>query len=105
MEIKRETMVRSVTKIPKWISKDLDGNDIVSIQYGGCESGAYMPAVTYHQAKKIMAKYGDEVLDFIEDCIGEIPAPKKGESWAGINCFYLSTAVELWAAQFEVEDY
>ena len=56
-----------------------------------------MPAVTYYQALATMAEHGDDVLEYIEDTLGEIPAPKAGESWSGLAVFYLSMAVELWA--------
>lgn len=48
-----------------------------------------------------MAKHGDDVLQFIEDRLGEIPQPDEGESWSGMACFYLSFAVELWASEAE----
>ena len=97
--------------IPAWIEPDISPNDIASICQGGCASGAYMPAVTYHQAIKTMSDHGDDVLQFIEDQMGELPAPNKGESWSGLACFYLSYAVDLWASSiestledFEIED-
>lgn len=92
--------------IPNWIELDRieDGTDIESIQYGGCASGAYMPAVNYHDANKTMAEHGDDVLDYINDQLGEMPKPDDTESWTGMACFYLSCAVELWVNQFEVTD-
>ena len=82
--------------------------EIVPIYEGGCASGAYMPAVTYHTAALVMNEYGDDVLEFIEGNLGEIPAPKPGESWAGMVVYYISMAVELWAGcvvtQFEIYD-
>ena len=68
-----------------------------SIVQGGCGSGAYMPAVTYYKAKQTMAEHGDEVLDYIVDAYGELPAIPDDASWSGIACHYLSVAVELWA--------
>lgn len=91
--------------IPDWITWDeFEIEDIKSIQYGGCASGAYMPAVTYHDASKTMGEYGDDVLDFIEQQYGELPPIPEGSSWSGIAVHYLSCAVELWAAQFDCED-
>ena len=87
---------------PPWI-KPVEVYDIASIQQGGCASGAYMPAVTYHTAIKTMSKYGDTVLQYIEDQTGELPQPKASESWSGMAVFYLSYAVELWAGQFDIE--
>lgn len=73
--------------------------DVAAIVQGGCGSGAWMPAVTYHTAAGIMAEHGDDVLQFIQDTYGELPKPRDEESWGGIAVFYLSTAVELWAGQ------
>lgn len=77
-------------------------SELQAIQQGGCASGSYMPAVTYYTASKTMAKYGDEVLDYIESQLGELPTSPKGESWRGMAVFYLSYAVELWASQFDL---
>ena len=89
---------------PAWIDQDLEYYDIASIQQGGCASGAYMPAVTYYQARQTMNDYGDDVLQYIEDQLGELPQPDKGESWSGMACFYLSVAVELWVNSFDLSD-
>lgn len=32
----------------------------------GCSGGAYMPAVTYHEALECMNKYDDDMLNFLE---------------------------------------
>lgn len=82
---------------PAWIEHDLTAIDIASICQGGCASGSYMPAVTYWKANDTMANHGDDVLDYIFNVLGELPTPPKFESWCGMACFYLSTAVELWA--------
>lgn len=89
---------------PSWIEGRLEFYDIESIQQGGCASGAYMPAVTYYIAKQTMNDYGDDVLQYIEDNIGELPKVPDGESWGGIAVFFLSYAVELWANQFDISD-
>ncbi len=102
-----ETPIREIEgldiEIPAWIERDISPNDVAAIVQGGCASGAYMPAVTYHQALETMKEHGDEVLQFIEDQLGELPAPAKGKSWSGMACFYLSCAVELWASNVESE--
>lgn len=90
---------------PDWIEDDLTGEDIEAIQYGGCASGAYMPAVTYHEAAKTMNSHGNEVLEFVEnyrfdDCF-KLPF---GISWDAIAVHFLSLAVELWASCFNVID-
>lgn len=83
--------------IPGWIDQDICVSTIASIMQGGCNSGAYMPAVTYNRAVFTMVNYGDDVLDYIQAQLGETPAPSAGESWGGMACHYLSLAVELWA--------
>lgn len=92
--------------IPAWIERDISPNDVAAICQGGCASGAYMPAVTYHTALKTMAEHGDDVLQYIEDAMGELPALPTGRNslgWAGMACFYLSAAVELWTSSIESE--
>ena len=83
--------------VPAWIEQDISPYDVAAIYQGGCASGAYMPAVTYYEARKTMNDYGDEVLQYIQDAYGELPKHRDDESWDGIAVFYLSCAVELWA--------
>lgn len=83
--------------IPAWIEQDITPYDVAAIYQGGCASGAYMPAVTYHIANETMAKHGDDVLQFIEDAYGELPQLPADSGWSQIAVFYLSVAVELWA--------
>jgi hypothetical protein len=84
--------------VPGWIDQDITGSTLAAIMQGGCASGAYMPAVTYWDAKETMAGYGDQVTDFITDELGSLPPPpERAWTWSGMACFYLSTAVELWA--------
>lgn len=82
--------------VPAWIDQDITPADVAAIIQGGCASGAYMPAVTYYTAKQTMAEHGDEVLEYIEDHLGELPSVEGG-SWSGIAVLFLSTAVEIWA--------
>lgn len=94
--------------VPGWIEQDIAASTVASIAHGGCASGAYMPAVTYYQALATMADYGDDVLECVVNLMGELPKPRADESWAGLACFYLSLAVELWAGdvmgQMEMRD-
>ena len=87
--------------VPAWIAQDITPADVAAIVQGGCASGAYMPAVTYHEALATMSEYGDErggVLDYIEECTGEAPTfPVDPWSWAGLACHFMSSAVEWWA--------
>lgn len=103
-----ETPVSELLNItqPEWIAYELSAMDIASICNGGCASGSYMPAVTYSTALDTMRHYGDQVLDYIEDSLGGIPATGRGESWGGMAVRYLSTAVELWAGDImgQLED-
>ena len=87
--------------IPKWIDQDLSPNDIAAINQGGCESGAYMPAVTYYTASQTMAEHGDDVLDYLNEVEGDLPTPRNDENWSGMACFYLSRAVEDWCLSNE----
>ncbi len=84
--------------VPPWVDKDISPSTVAEICQGGCASGAYMPAVTYHEAAMTMAEHGDAVLDFLLDALGTLPRFGDTESWSGIACFYLSAAVELWAS-------
>lgn len=94
-------------EIPDWIEGRLSPSDIAAICQGGCASGAYMPAVTYHKAMSTMGKHGDDVIDFI-DSYGDngLPTLSSAKSWAGICCDILSYATELWAHSVyaELED-
>ena len=88
--------------VPSWIDQDISLDDIRNILQGGCASGAYMPAVTDYQALATMEECGNDVLQYIEDAIGELP-DVSGESWSGMACKYLSCAVELWCASVQDE--
>ena len=94
-----ENPVREICEaidVPDWIDKDISPYTVAAIEQGGCESGAYMPAVTYYTAMQTMTTHGDDVLDFINEHYGELPNVND-QSWSGIACTYLSFAVELWA--------
>lgn len=82
--------------VPQWINQDITCADVAAIAQGGCESGAWMEAVTYHKANDIMSQHGDEVLEYLETMFGELPSVT-GESWSGIAVRFLSAAVDLWA--------
>jgi len=88
------------TKQPEWISEPLSPADIAAVLQGGCSSGAYMPAVTYWQAMATMARYGDDVLDYLQSR-DELEQPPLDSSWSGMAVFYLSRAVECWCAEHE----
>ena len=50
-----------------------------------------------------MSEHGDDVLQYLEDQLGELPQHASTESWSGIAVHYLSCAVELWASGAEAE--
>ncbi len=90
---------------PLWIEDGLTVEDIQAIQEGGCESGAYMPSVTYIDARQTMHMYGDEVLYYLEDTgIGAAAFVREGMTWSQVQCNILSAAVELWAGQFDLDE-
>jgi len=89
--------------VPTWIDEKITPYDVAAVNQGGCTSGAYMPAVTYWQALETMGDYGDDVLDFIQEALGEVPMPDSDESWSAMACHFLSTAVELWCSGVESE--
>lgn len=98
-----EQFIDDVNNQPEFISsmQPIDSVcDLQAILQGGCASGAYMPAVSYYTASKCMGEHGDDVLDYIEESLGELPEPEKGTSWSGLAVHYLSCAVELWVSQF-----
>jgi hypothetical protein len=90
-------------EIPSWIEQDIAPYDVAAIVQGGCASGAYMPAVTYHRAAAVMADHGDDVLDYITQSTGHLPLAPADTSWSGLACFYLSCAVELWSSGIHCE--
>lgn len=91
-------------EVPRWVEQDIDANQVAAILEGGCESGAYMPAVTYSDALETMGEHGDRVMDFIEEQLGAVvPQPSAEASWAGMACHFMSLAVELWASSIEDE--
>ena len=92
-------ILEELSNQPAWIIEELDICDFHAINQGGCASGAYMPAVTYHQAIATMSEHGNDVMQYIEDAIGELPSAH-GLSWSGLAALYVSTAVELFAGQF-----
>ena len=93
--------VRKDHTVPPWIEQDIQYDQVMAIMQGGCESGAYMPSVTYHTASDVMGKHGDAVLEYLDnyDLTDEVPLYKTGDSWSMIAVRALSLAVELWASR------
>jgi len=95
-------IIASLSDQPAWITQELGIADIQAIQQGGCASGAYLPAVTYYLALYTMRRHGDEVIEYLSDNYGDMPVPE-GLSWSHLNVYFLSSAVECWASQFDLE--
>ena len=85
---------------PEWLTEmgAIDSAyELAAIIQGGCASGAYMSAVTYYTANKIMAEYGDDVLEYLDNEGGfELSIDVIKESWSGLAVKLLSIAVECW---------
>lgn len=102
--------------VPSWIDQEISPNDIAAIVQGGCASGAYMPAVTYHEAIATMAEHGTRVIEYLDNVIGldevwrsleQLEAHNNApRTWGSICVYFLSTAVEAWASsRFNDEDF
>ena len=92
-------MKRADANLVPWIPS-ISPYGIAAVLQGGCESGAYMPAVTYHTAMKTMAEHGTKVLEYIDKHGWPSPQLNVSEdSWPGFCCRVLSCAVELWCAE------
>lgn len=83
--------------VPVFIEQDITGYTVAAIYQGGCDSGAYMPAVTYDTARETMDKHGDEVLEYLEG-YGYMPESYEIQSWSGLAVLFLSRAVEAWVS-------
>ena len=80
--------------IPKWIDQNITPADVAAIVQGR----NYMPAGTYFDALQTMASHGDDVLEYIQDQMGDLPNVPSTISWPGMAVHFLSAAVELWAS-------
>jgi hypothetical protein len=51
-----------------------------------------------------MARYGDDVMSYLDDMYGEVPAIPAGySSWSGLATHYLGLAVECYVSQYDVK--
>ena len=108
----RET-IDYLTDIPEWmeyaeelyngINSTVSFCEVMAIRQGGCASAPFMPAVTFSVAVKVMSRYGDDILTYIEDILGDVPDIPQELTWGGIASFFLSSAVELWAAPMNLD--
>ena len=93
-----DTPIRDLgVKVPRWIEQDISPLVVSSIAKGGCASHAYLPAVEYWSAMNILLDHGDDVLGYLDEVLGEIPSPPEGTSWAGMACYYLCYAIDVWS--------
>lgn len=94
--------VSAAADVPEWVEPFVTLADLAAIIEGGCESGAYMPAVVYAKARETMAEHGDDVLDYLDRAHGLDECAfvlDSGQSWDGFACRVLSAAVEAWASE------
>ena len=92
-----ETGALAGLEIPAWIDQEITVCTVRAICQGGCVSGAYMPAVTYFDAKHAMAEHGEDIFDFITDRLGDSGLDNDCLSFGMKCCAWMSSAVELWA--------
>ena len=84
----------------------IDWNDAQAILQGGCENGAYMPAVTYNTAQSIMNQYSDNIEAVFEEFgygAHKMTWYITEEPFASFCVKVVSRAVELWVSQFAEE--
>jgi hypothetical protein len=84
--------------MPEWLNIGTI-SEAMAIRKSGCASNAHISCF-YYEARQIMAKHGDDVLDYIEEATGTLPPPPADTSWSGIAVHYLSMAVEIWASGY-----
>jgi hypothetical protein len=83
---------------PDYVEEGVTFSTVAAIYQGGCASGAYMPAVTYYDARQAMAEYGDDIITDLRDSVDEnFLSIWEDEDFSGYCCRMVSAAVELWA--------
>ena len=82
-------------EVPAWIQDDITASQVAAIIQNGCSAHNYPLAVDHKQALETMARYGDEVIQYIAECTGGVEVIGI-ESWGGTACYFVATAVELW---------
>jgi hypothetical protein len=89
--------------VPDWVDPGITTSTIAAICEGGCDSGAYMPAVSYRDAFWTMDDHGDDVLSYLANVGGFTEVDASQHSWAGLAVFFLSQAVDAWASSVAEE--
>lgn len=93
-----EVKAAEYVEVPVWIDQGIYCYDVAAICQGGCESGAYMPAVTYYEAQKIMNEHADSVIRFLENQGYEkAEFDFSNQTWGCFCVQLLSLAVDTWA--------
>lgn len=77
-------------------------SELQAIQQGGCASGSYMPAVTYHTALQCMSEHHSEVEDLLSDYGPEFTFNPTEDSFATLASNIVAMAVEHWAGSFDL---
>lgn len=91
---------RTVTDAPEYVEDWTTYSTVAAIYQGGCASGAYMPAVTYYDARQTMGKDGDAIIDDLRESGAfdeNFLAIREDEDFSGYCCRMVSAAVEVWA--------
>jgi uncharacterized protein YggL (DUF469 family) len=106
-DIDLRDFIESIENQPTFI-KSMGAIDSISelqaIQEGGCASGAYMPAVTYHTANKCMTDHSDEVETLlVQHGVEAFTFNPETDSWYCFASKLVSAAVELWVNQFDLD--
>ncbi len=104
----RYVVLDGCIQIPEWIEQDrittgnpdhLDIHALEAVACHGCDSGAYMPAVTYGDAADTMNENGDDVVAYVQDWHEQVRLQLKiphDSTWNNLATFFLSRAVEIW---------
>lgn len=89
-------------EIPDWVEQDITLDTCKSIAEYGCVGDQYGPGFLDYEAIQVMNRHGSKVFEYIEETLGKMPelSDDNFRSWGSLACYYVSTAVELWASQF-----
>jgi hypothetical protein len=92
------TEMNNQPKFLQYMGEITDVSELVAIYEGGCQSGAYMPAVEYDTAKQCMNECSDSVEVFTGELEIEFNILK--HSWDERAITLCSAAVESYVNQF-----
>ena len=100
-------------EVPFFVKFDLDDDghetvrqptaqDVAAIYSGGCESGAWMPSVTYYTALRNVAENARELECYLDD-MGITVGRGLDDGIMSTAVTLVSTAVEVWAHRVHQE--